>query len=308
LKDVEDGRLKRLYHSSSYPELKNAPIPDFSVIHQEDYFPIYPVQVSRGCPYTCAFCTVHKIFGHKPRFRSIETVQQELDRVPEKYIAFVDDNLSINMQYLRKLTQILRNHDKYWFCQSNLTIAKHPQLLSDMYESGCRAILVGLESIVPSNLAEFADKKNSMDSMHFLIERIHDAGIAVLGMFVVGFDHDTAESMRILLEFCRSSRITFPSFSVLTPYPGTEVFNEFAKEGRLLHYDWPRYNFLRSVIKPMNMNPQDLQMSIKEIGMKSFRVKDIIKRAWWHREMFLLFLLIGFAFRRSYKSLAPQLN
>jgi radical SAM superfamily enzyme YgiQ (UPF0313 family) len=177
-----------------------------------------------------------------------------------------------------------------------------------MYESGCRVILVGLESVVPSNLEDFADQKNSMESMHALIERIHDAGIAVLGMFIVGFDHDTRESMHSLLEFCRSSHITLPSFSILTPYPGTEVFEEFARDGRLRHYDWPRYNFYRSVITPMNMSSQDLQRTVKEIGMECFGLKDIIRRALWHRDMFFLFLFVGFAFRRSYKSLVLQVT
>jgi radical SAM superfamily enzyme YgiQ (UPF0313 family) len=172
--------------------------------------------------------------------------------------------------------------------------------------TGCRPILVGLESIVPSNLVEFADRKNSMKSMRAFLERIHDGGIGVLGMFIVGFDHDTEEGAHLLPEFCRSSHITFPSFSILTPYPGTEVFNDLERQGRLLPHDWPRYNFYRSVIKPENMESEDLQRIVREIGVKSFRVMDIMKRAWQHRETFFLFLVIGFAFRRSYRSLRPH--
>jgi radical SAM superfamily enzyme YgiQ (UPF0313 family) len=303
LNDVRDNRLKKVYRSSDYPDLTNAPIPDFSVLRKENYFPLHSIQASRGCPHTCAFCTVHTIFGLKPRYRSLERIRQELDQVPEKYIAFVDDNLSLNRKYLRGLTQILKGRDKHWFCQSDLNIAKHPELLREMHESGCRVMLVGLESVIPSNLAEFADNKNSMASMQGLIERIHDAGISVLGMFIVGFNHDTSDSMRLLLDFCRSSRITFPSYSILTPYPGTEVFNELEREGRLLHHEWPKYNFYRTVISPLNMNPGELQRMIKDIGMKSFRIVDVIKRAWWHREVFFLLLLIGFGYRRSYKAL-----
>ncbi|MCK5116464.1 MAG: B12-binding domain-containing radical SAM protein [Candidatus Aegiribacteria sp.] len=308
LEDASRGKLKKFYTAEEYPSLKDSPTPDFSAIDKSKYFAIHPIQTTRGCPYNCEFCTVHKLFGRHVRMRSIESIEQEINSVEENFLAFVDDNLGINKIHFKNLLEVVKNTKKKWAAQVNLDIAEDQELLESMYDSGCVLLLVGIESMSARNIEIYAAGKNDMDTMELYVRRIIDAGIGVLGMYILGFDDDSVDSIDILAEFFKKTQLTFPSISALTPFPGSDIYNNMKQENRIVSTQWSNYNFFKTVFIPKSFLAEELETSVVKIGLKAYKMRDVLLRTWKHRDMFPLFLFLSFSFKMGYQSMARKLK
>lgn len=304
LNDISQGKEKKIYKSDKKPVINDMPIPDFSVLKRKPYFPMHPIQISRGCPHICEFCAVPALFGNQPRMRNLNSVIKEIQDTKDRYLAFVDDNIAVKPDYLKQLLNVLKHENKKWFCQANLNIAKDVSLLKEMYNAGCRLILVGLESVTPENLDNFASRKNKFDEMKRMVNIIIDEKIAVMGMFILGFDYDSEETISELSKFLEETNITFPSITMLTPFPGTKAFERFKTEGRLLNYDWKNYNFYTGIIEPKRISLPDLKKEIAFLWKKNYTLKSVFKRAMFFKDMVAFFILFGLGFRMSYYKLA----
>jgi len=254
--------------------LDEIPFPDWSLIENSDQINYIPIQTSRGCPYNCKFCTVVKVFGRKYRFRSVDSVIAEIkyllktfEGTKAKRIFFYDDNFSANKKrtksLLRKIIEQKINMPT-WFSQERLEIAKDEELLNLMVKTGCKRIMAGIESVNPETLKEY-NKQQEVDEIKNSINILHKHGIGVHGMFVLGGEHDDIDSIKKTMSFIIENKIDTVQIMMLIPFPGTEIYDEYKKQGRIIFdgpKNWYLYDGHHVVFQPNLIAPWDLQAKV----------------------------------------------
>lgn len=246
------------------------PIPDLGIVHNWNKIKVVPIATSRGCPFACKFCSVIQMFGRGYRFKSVERVIEEIKRLASEkvHIFFIDDNFAANKKRTKELLQaILDNNLKIeWSAQVRIDIAKDPELLRLMKETNCFNVYIGLESINPETL-KYYNKGQTLKDIEEAIKVIKSYSIAIHGMFVLGSDMDHIQTIKETERFAKGLNIDSVQFLVLTPLPGTPVFEELKNDGRLLHTDWSKYDAHHAVFEPRHMTPFELHMeTLKAMG------------------------------------------
>jgi radical SAM superfamily enzyme YgiQ (UPF0313 family) len=236
--DARDGRLQPVYRHDTRPDFRTPVWAKRSVYPRRTYAPVHMVQASRGCPFTCEFCSVTPFFGHKTRLRDPEDVAREVATLPGGFVLFADDNILGFGEHSRALFRALKPLKRKWFGQASLHGMQDDATLRLMADSGCRSVFVGFESVSPESLVGCGKRQNDPSLYLDVVRRLHDHGIAVWGAFVFGFDEDRPGVFEATVEFARKAGIIMASFSVLTPYPGTRLFDRLREEGRLFDERW----------------------------------------------------------------------
>lgn len=258
--------------------LDELPSPDLTLIEGHEQIRIAPVMTSRGCPYDCSFCSVTRMFGKKYRSRSADKVIEDLKKLNMKSVFFYDDNFTHNRKRLLEICEgIIDSGLKIaWSAQTRIDIARFPELLRKMRQSGCRLIHIGFESINRNTLEKFR-KGISSDSYPDFIKAIHNAGIKIHGMFVLGSDEDSIDTIRETIRFARMQNLFSVQFLVLTPLPGTPVFKELLDSGRLLIKEWSLYDGHHAVFKPAKMSMWDLQRESVRAMLQFYSPSHLLK-------------------------------
>ena len=217
-------------------ELDPLPTPDFTLFRGQKPFRTVPVITSRGCPYNCNFCSVTLMFGRRYRFRNTENVLKELAAYRGRSVFFCDDNFTANPARSKELFRGMLDEKiglKSWGAQMRVEASRDPEMLELMRRSGGDMAFVGLESINPATLAAL-NKQQSVEDVRECVRRFHDSGIRVHGMFIFGSEADTVQTIRDTVDFARDAQIDSQQFAILTPQPGTPLFQQLESEGRLL--------------------------------------------------------------------------
>jgi len=274
LKDVKKKKTKRIYKTSSFQELTLSPIPAYQLAKQYPYKSM-PVQTSRGCPHQCSFCVSSKIYGNKIRCKASLQLEHELSVVKEifgkPYVFFTDDNLFINKHRNGNLINVIMNSQLNWYAFSDASIADDRKLLSEIANAGCTQLLIGFESLCSENLQGLNKnhwKMKKLDSYKEIIKRIQSFGIGVVGSFVVGMENDTAGVFEKLYEFIEETCLYATNITVLTPFPGTEIYDNLNREGRLLPKDWSAYNGFELTYKPYNMTIEEFEKGFINLNVR----------------------------------------
>ncbi len=262
-------------------DLDSLPDPDFSLVHKWNSSNPYPVSTSRGCAYDCKFCSVIRMFGKTYRFKSVEASMKELKHVASVSKAtnfIIDDNFAANKSRTKEILKgmIAEGIKMRWSAQVRTDVARDPELLRLMADSGCHTLGIGFESINPRTLEEY-NKKQSREDIISCIRAVKDHGIHIHGMFVLGADTDDAETIYRTADFVRSSGIDTIQFLILTPLPGTPLFHDMMKSGRLFHQDWEKYNVQHVVFRPRLMSPATLQIETFRAAGLFYSWKYILK-------------------------------
>jgi radical SAM superfamily enzyme YgiQ (UPF0313 family) len=259
-----DGRNVHNPSREFIEDLDGFPEPDFSLVHNWSPSNPYPVSTSRGCPYDCTFCSVISMFGRSYRFKSVEATLKEMKYVASvsKAIKFiVDDNFAANKRRTKEILggMIAEGIKTRWSAQVRTDVARDPELLRLMADSGCHTLYIGFESINPRTLEEY-NKKQSREDIIFCIRTVREHGIHIHGMFVLGADTDDVETVHRTADFATSFGIDTVQFMILIPLPGTPLLHDMMKCGRLLHMDWSKYDAQYVVFRPRLMSPTTLQI------------------------------------------------
>jgi radical SAM superfamily enzyme YgiQ (UPF0313 family) len=261
LLDILQGATsEKVIHGRPVKDLDTVPIPDFSLVRNWRPNSISPVMTSRGCPHDCNFCSVTEMFGRGYRAQSPARVADEIMRLRKGHVFFVDDNFAANT---RRCTQILelmreRGFSRPWSTQVRADLARRPELVRQMRRQGCEWVYVGLESINPDSLKEM-QKGQTVEDIRNAIKIFRRCGICVHGMFMFGSDPDTPDVFRSTVDFARTCRLDTVQFNILTPLPGTRLYEKIEREGRLLHREWKYFDGLHAVFQPKHMSAYDLQ-------------------------------------------------
>ena len=290
--DFKSGRLKKRYQNARFVDLENRPLPRRDLLDAEDYVTVNTVQTTRGCPFKCSFCSVKLFNGGTYRFRPIKDVVEEIKTLPSRNVFFVDDTILTRRERTRLLFKSLIPLKIRWGSQSTILIAEDDELLELAAESGCMGFAIGFESFSPNTLDEMGKHFNKPEYFHALIEKIKSYGMIVWGSFVLGFDRDDERSVRHTTKLARSSKLDFACFNFLTPLPGTEVFHQLVRQGRLTDSNWANYNMANLVFKPANMSAGTLEREMKNAWLDFYSLKAIVKRLGFRWKKFHPFIWI----------------
>lgn len=271
----------KFFHNPPAPacrDLDQLPFPDFSLLRTKPSN-IRPILTSRGCPFDCSFCSVTKVFGRGYRFRSKESVLRELRQVEEdKVVFFYDDNFTANPERTKELLRMMIEEriTPRWTAQVRIDAAKDEELLQLMQKSNCHYVYIGVESVNPDTLREYR-KKLTLATIESGIQKFHHYGIRVHGMFVLGADHDDVETIRNTVKFAKKNRIDTVQFLILTPLPGTQQYQEYQEQGRLLTTEWSLYDGHHVVHRPKLMTPFELQVETFRALREFYSYWEILK-------------------------------
>ncbi len=264
--------------SSACTDLDTLPFPDFSLI-KEQLGTVRPVLTSRGCPYNCSFCVVTKMFGRGYRFRSKENVLRELRSVdPKQVVFFYDDHFAANKQRTKELLEMMIAEDitPRWTAQVRADVTRDRELMELFRRSNCFYVYVGVESVNPDSLESY-NKKQTVSDIENAISVFHEYGIRVHGMFVLGSDNDTVETVKQTTRFAKRNNIDTVQFMILTPLPGTEQYRELVDNDRLLTRDWGLYDGHHVVYQPARMSPFELQVNSAKAMASFYSIPQILK-------------------------------
>jgi len=266
-------------------DLDTLPIPDYRLIHgwRPGKQAVVAIATSRGCPFGCRFCSVILLFGRQFRYNSIDRVIAEIRQNGSQaaHIFFCDDNFTADRQRSKHLMErmIAEGLRVEWSAQVRVEAARDPELLSLMAQSGCYMVFIGLESINPATLKSFK-KNQTVEDIRESVRIFHRYGIAVHGMFVFGSEADTIQVLRDTVNFSHEIDIDSLQYLILTPIPGTPIYDELLSQNRLLHQDWQYYDGHHAVFFPRYMTPFELQMETLRAMKRFYTWPSVFKRLW----------------------------
>jgi len=301
IEDFKANRLQKIYRQHERPSLHNLPIPRRDLFAEGAYYIRNTISTTRGCPYSCSFCSVTSFFGHTYRCRPVEEVLKEIDTFNnKKRVFFVDDNIVGNPKFAKELFRALISYKIKWFGQASVTIAKDDELLKLAAASGCIGLLIGFESISPANLATVGKSINVVDEYQDVIRKIHSNGIGIHGFFIVGLDEDTEDVFTRTLHFAQNMRLESAGFAYPTPLPGTTFYESLDKAGRIITKDWSRYSD-DIVFEPKLMSREALHRGHVWASREFFKLPSIWRRIGLVRRNLVLLWLINLLWRAHYQ-------
>lgn len=207
----------------------------------------YSIETARGCRYRCTFCAVWKFHRGKCRSRAPESILKELETIPSPIICFVDDNFLQDLGRVERLYELVKNNGiqaQYWIQARSDSIVKHPDIIKKWTEIGLDSVLIGFEKLRDEELVSL-NKKSSVKDNEKAAQILQDNDIDIWGMFIVDPQWRKPD-FDALLDYVRSLKISFPTFTILTPLPGTAFFQEKFKELTTLNYEV--FDLLHSVL------------------------------------------------------------
>ena len=303
IKDFEKKRLKKHYRNKDFVDLSTICTPRRDLYKKERYLFTHLIQTTRGCPFNCGFCSVTKFFGRTYRTRPLESVIQEIRDLRTKFVGFSDDNIFGNRIYARKLFSALKYEGVIWLSQASLNIADDPRLLRMAARSGCKGLFVGLESADCESLTQMNKGFLKPHKFKDAIRKLHDHGISVLGAFVLGNDNEDTSIFKRTLDFAKKIKLDLAQFAILTPYPGTAIYNRLIKENRIFNFDWTKYDAGNAVFKPLRMTADRLKEEVDKLWRDFYRFDEVIMRVLRLGRripiQLLPLLLINFSFRKE---------
>ena len=278
LRDFAAGQLRPRYDQAPGLDLANRPFPRRDLLPGRHFLTNNVFEATRGCIHNCDFCVVPAAWGRKPLQKPVDDVIADIRRHGARKLIFVDLNLIADREYARRLFAALVPLKVQWYGLATVLLADDLELLELAARSGCRGLLMGLESISPQNLRSSHKGFNSPEKFARVVERLHEHGIALQGCFVFGLDHDEPDVFLKTAEFAVQARIDLPRFAVVTPFPNTALYTRLLAEGRILTKNWELYDGQHVVFRPARMSVEELQQGTEAAWKYTYSVRSIARR------------------------------
>ncbi len=281
LDDLAAGQLKPRYQNSGVTELAHS-FPDRSIYTGKRYINLAMLETSRGCRYTCEFCSISAFFKRQWNQRLIEDVVAEIRQSGKRTWFFIDDNIGADLQRFEELLTALVPLKLRWVGQISIEATSRPNLLRLMKRSGCAGVLIGFESINEANLKQMGKGINrTISDYETAIVNLRRSGLVLYGTFVFGYDEDTRQTFEETYAFALRNKLFLAAFNHLVPFPGTPLYRRLEEEGRLLHDQWwlsPDYRFGDIAFKPKRLSVEELSALCLEYRNKFYSVRSILRR------------------------------
>jgi len=278
LRDSASGRLQSRYDQSPGLDLADRPFAQRDLLPSRRYLTNNVFEATRGCVHNCDFCVVPAAWGRKPYQKPVADVLADIRQHGAQKLIFVDLNLIADRGYAMRLFAALIPLKLQWYGLATVLLADDVELLEVAARSGCKGLLMGLESISPQNLRESRKGFNSPDKFVRVVERLHEHGIALQGCFVFGLDQDEPDVFLKTAEFAVQARIDLPRFAVVTPFPNTALYKRLLAENRILTKNWELYDGQHAVFRPAKMSIQELQEGTELAWKHAYSFRSIARR------------------------------
>jgi radical SAM superfamily enzyme YgiQ (UPF0313 family) len=260
IEDIAAGRLGQIYRSEPR-DLAGLPKPDWSLLNKKAYAPVGFIEATRGCTHRCGFCSITAFHQHRFRARPVGEVVDELASLGRQ-VVFMDDSLICDREYAKELFTAMIPLRKRWFSQCGIGIADDDELLDLATRSGCSGLFIGFESLDEAALRCWNKQPNVGRNYLATVRKLHAAGIAICAAFVFGGDQDTPEVFERTLEFMLDANVETVQATRLTPFPGTTLFVDMDRDGRIFDRDWSHYDFNHVVFDPLRMHRETLDVGV----------------------------------------------
>lgn len=276
LRDYSEGKLKALY-KDMVQHYKESPVPRRDLQKNRRYGVPNVVSATRGCKNNCDFCSVPAA-GFGWQTRPVGQVIDEIRQIRSGRIVFNDVSMGEDMEYFKSLLRALIPLKKRWGGLVSTKVFKDPEIIDLLAKSGCVYLLIGFESLNDYSLSSIKKGFNKYDDYLNIIKALHSIGVVIMGCFIFGFDEDDRDIFKKTVDFVNANELDIPRYALYTPYPGTDLFHRFEKEGRLLHKHWHHYDTQHVVFKPKLLSPEELDEGFKWAYRQTFTVSSSLKR------------------------------
>jgi radical SAM superfamily enzyme YgiQ (UPF0313 family) len=336
--DFEAGAMKRMYKMGEFPSLEQYKSPRVDLLSPDAYMTRQCSFTTRGCHFDCEFCSVSPFNGKTTRRRPVPEVVKELTHVKQwirselvermkndtlwrafvtglririgiedgTIFAFVDDLHNSNRTYCRELWAALKPLKIKWGCQSTLFLGDDQEMVKLAAESGCVSVFVGMESLDEDSLEETNKPFNRVQKFSDEIKMFHDHGIMVNPGIVFGFDSDDESVFERAVEFLVKNQVELAYFNVLTPLPGTALYERYNNAGRIFDRDWAKYDGKHVVYQPSRMTPEQLQEGFFWANHEFYSIPSIWQRLRGTKQRFIPRLVMNREFRKLIKRSCPK--
>jgi radical SAM superfamily enzyme YgiQ (UPF0313 family) len=278
LRDFIAGHLQARYNQAPNLDIGGRPFPRRDLLPSEHFLTNNVFEATRGCVHSCDFCVVPTAWGRKPFQKPVAEVVADISQHGARKLIFIDLNLIAHRGYAMELFKALIPLRLQWYGLATVLLANDPELLELCGRSGCRGLLMGLESISPANLKQNHKSFNSPENYSLVVERLHAHGIALQGCFVFGLDDDEPDIFLKTAEFAVNARIDLPRFAVVTPFPNTPLYKRLDAEGRIFTKNWELYDAQHVVFRPAKMSVQELQQGVEAAWKHAYSFRSIARR------------------------------
>lgn len=280
LADFVAGHPARRY-TSTVRTLTGLPPVRRDLINRRLYLVPNSIVVSRGCPHSCDFCYKDAFFegGRSFYTQTVDAALTEIDRLPGRHLYFLDDHLFGNRRFARELFAGMSGMGRLWQAAGTVQSVLAPDILEAAVGSGLRSLFVGFETISSKNLADHDKRQNLGRDYAAAIRRLHDLGVMVNASFVFGMDDDDPSVFQRTVEWAVEQGVETATFHILTPYPGTGLYQRMATEGRLLHSDWDLYDTRHAVYRPAKMTVEQLETGYWQAYKDFYTWRNIFRGA-----------------------------
>jgi radical SAM superfamily enzyme YgiQ (UPF0313 family) len=308
LDDYEKGKLKPIYERDHDFDISKVPALRRELIKSNPF--LGAIQTTRGCSNRCEFCAISSFCGNVIKQRPIKDVVEEIKNMPNKMFIFHDPHLTLHRKYAQELFKemIRQKVHKGWVANGTTNILGNvdEEFLNLARKSGCVEWFVGFESVSQEALNNIKKNHNKVEDFKRMIDRVHDNGMTIQGGIIFGFDEDKNDIFDLTLETINNWDIDVLEVNILTPYPGTPLFERLDKEGRILTRDWSKYNQVDVVFQPKNMTVEELYYGAKKVAKEFYSPNNLLKnitRIVLTTKKFygIIPIATSFSFKRYYK-------
>lgn len=288
MEDFRQGQLKDYYYPAAGEtfDMALAPIPRYELLDISRYNRL-TVQTSRGCPHRCDFCASSILIARRYNVKPVENIIKEMRYIKSMwarpFIEFADDNSFVARHHGKELLRALIPENIHWFTEADISIAEDSELLELMQKSGCRQVLIGLESPHREGVDRIELrrnwKKDKCQHYEWAIREIQSHGLTVNGCFILGLDGDTEEVFERVYDFVERTGLFDAQITVLTPFPGTPLYRRLRNEGRILDdRAWQKCTLFDINYVPQRMSVEALEKGIIELSKKVYNMSFMEER------------------------------
>jgi len=275
LKDFEQGKMKQFYQTKESIPADLIPEPRRDLIKRR--YKSDGLLIKRGCPNHCEFCTVSRFYNKE--IRQLENVLNEVNSMKARTIFIYDSNLTWKLDYTKQFLKKISTYNKRWLANGTPNVLlKDDEFLTLAKDAGFFCWLIGFESVSQKSLNGINKKHNKVNQYISTVKKLKKFGMVIVGTFIFGFDDDTPNIFDETLQMINELEIDMAEFHILTPFPGTPLYQRLKKEGRILTKDWSKYTTTNVVFEPKNMSKQELFEGTRKVAKEYHRIPDIIRR------------------------------